>query len=154
MICSIDRPPTCTKLSSRAAQTGFDWPNIEGLFEKLREETAELREHLDAFPAPGPRPQGRGVAGSGRTAVPEPLQAKIEEEVGDLLFILVNIARYLSVDAESALRKTNRKFRRRFQWMEQRLHESGRQPDRASMDELESLWQQAKRSEGQNGNFK
>jgi len=139
------------KLSSRAAETGFDWPNMEGLFEKLQEEMAELREQLREFPAPGPRPQGRGVAGSGRTAVPELLQAKIEEEVGDLLFVLVNIARYLSVDAESALRKTNRKFRRRFQWMEQQLHAAGLQPENASMDELESLWQQAKQSEGQDG---
>lgn len=135
------------KLSSRTAQAGFDWPNIEGLFDKLQEETRELREHLKEFPAPGPHPQGRGVAGSGRTVVPEALQAKLEEEVGDLFFVLVNVARYLSVDAESALRKTNGKFRRRFQWMENRLHQSGRFADQASMDELESLWQQAKAEE-------
>jgi nucleoside triphosphate diphosphatase len=135
------------KLSSRAAQAGFDWPNVEGLFDKLREETDELREELKEFPAPGPRPQGRGVAGSGRTAVPEELQSRLEEEVGDLFFVLVNIARYLSVDPESALRKTNRKFKRRFQWMEERLHESGRSAEQAPMEELESLWQQAKREE-------
>ena len=69
---------------------------------------------------------------------------RLEEEVGDLFFVLVNIARYLSLDPESALRKTNRKFRRRFEWMEQRLHESGTAPERVSMEELESLWQQAK----------
>ncbi len=135
------------KLSSRAAQAGFDWPNFEGLFDKLSEETHELREQLNEFPPPGPRPQGRGMAGSGRTPVPEALQARLEEEVGDLFFVLVNIARYLSIDPESALRKTNRKFKRRFQWMEARLHESGRSADQASMDELESLWQQAKREE-------
>jgi nucleoside triphosphate diphosphatase len=135
------------KISSRAAHAGFDWPNVEGLFEKLREETTELREHLREFPAPGPRPQGRGVAGSGRTAVPQELQSRLEEEVGDLFFVLVNIARYLSVDPESALRKTNRKFRRRFQWMEDRLREGGRSAEQASMDELESLWQQAKAQE-------
>src|SRR6201988_1090838 len=135
------------KLSSRAAHAGFDWPNVEGLFDKLREETEELREELEDFPAPGPRPQGRGVAGSGKTVVPEPLQARLEEEVGDLFFVLVNIARYLSVDPESALRKTNRKFRRRFQWMEARLHEAGRSADDAPMEELESLWQQAKAHE-------
>ena len=135
------------KLSSRAAQAGFDWPNVEGLFDKLSEETHELREQLDEFPPPGPRPQGRGVAGSGRTTVPEPLQARLEGEVGDLFFVLVNIARYLSIDPESALRKTNRKFKRRFQWMEARLQESGRSADQASMEELESLWQQAKREE-------
>ncbi len=135
------------KLSSRAAQAGFDWPDVQGLFDKLEEETRELREHLKQFPAPGPRPQGRGVAGSGRTVVPEELQERLEEEVGDLFFVLVNLARYLSVDPESALRKTNRKFKRRFQWMEDRLHESGRTADQASMDELESLWQQAKARE-------
>ena len=136
------------KLSSRAAQAGFDWPNIEGLFDKLHEETDELREHLKEFPEPGPRPQGGGMAGSGRTVVPETLQEKLEEEVGDLFFVLVNIARYLSLDPESALRKTNRKFKRRFQWMEDRLHESGRSAEHASMEELESLWQQAKAQEG------
>jgi MazG family protein len=135
------------KLSSRAAQAGFDWPNVEGLFDKLREETAELQEHLKEFPAPGPRPQGRGVAGSGRSVISESLQEKLEEEVGDLLFVLVNIARYLSVDPESALRKTNRKFKRRFQWMEARLSDSGRTAEQASMEELESLWQRAKAEE-------
>jgi ATP diphosphatase len=137
------------KLSSRAAQVGFDWPDIEGLFDKLGEETAELRQHLREFPAPGPRPEGRGVAGSGRQTIPEDLRVRLEEEVGDLFFVLVNIARYLSLDPESALRKTNRKFRRRFQWMEQRLHEKGMTAERASMDELESLWQQAKKEEKQ-----
>src|SRR5437660_8840303 len=66
------------KLSSRAAQAGFDWPNIDGLFDKLNEETDELRQQLKNFPAPGPRPQGRGVAGSGRNTVPEDLQARLE----------------------------------------------------------------------------
>jgi MazG family protein len=139
------------KISSRAAQIGFDWPDVEGLFDKLREETDELREHLKEFPAPGPRPQGRGVAGSGRTVVPEQLQEKLEGEVGDLFFVLVNIARYLSVDPESALRKTNRKFRRRFQWMEERLHASGRSAEDASVEELESLWQKAKNDERESG---
>jgi uncharacterized protein YabN with tetrapyrrole methylase and pyrophosphatase domain len=71
----------------------------------------------------------------------------LEGEVGDLFFVLVNIARYLSVDPESALKKTNRKFRRRFQWMEDRLRTAGRTPHEASMEELESLWQQAKQQE-------
>jgi MazG family protein len=137
------------KLSSRAAQIGFDWPDMEGLLEKLGEETRELRQHLQEFPAPGPRPEGRGVAGSGRQIIPEDLRMRLEEEVGDLFFVLVNIARYLALDPESALRKTNRKFRRRFQWMEQRLHERGTNPEKVSMDELESLWQEAKRQEKQ-----
>jgi MazG family protein len=135
------------KLSARAARVGFDWPNVDGLFDKLEEETNELREQLDQIPEPGPRPASNGIAGSGRTRVPEELQARLEEEVGDLFFVLVNIARYLSVDPESALKKTNRKFKQRFQWMEQRLQESGRKPEQATVEELESLWQQAKERE-------
>ena len=137
------------KLSSRAAQVGFDWPNVEGLFEKLHEETVELREQLKDFPEPGPRPQAHGMAGAGRQQVPEPLQARLEEEIGDLFFVMVNLARYLSVDPESALRKTNRKFKRRFQWMEGLLSENGRTAAQATMEELESLWQQAKLQERQ-----
>ena len=138
------------KLSSRAAQVGFDWPDMAGLFEKLREETAELQVELEKFPAPGPRPQGRGVAGAGGHLVPEDLKHRMEEEVGDLVFVLVNIARYLSLDPESALRKTNRKFKQRFQWMEAQLHASGRVAQQASMTELESLWQQAKKQISEN----
>jgi len=137
------------KLSSRAAQVGFDWPSVEGLFDKLHEETVELCEQLKDFPEPGPRPQGYGVAGAGRQQIPELLQTRLEEEVGDLFFVMVNLARYLSLDPESALRKTNRKFKRRFQWMEKRLSETGRTAAQATMEELESLWQQAKLQEKQ-----
>jgi nucleoside triphosphate diphosphatase len=135
------------KLSSRAAHVGFDWPNVEGLFDKLREETDELREQLEHFPTPGPQPPARGIAGSGRQGIPEELRGRLEDEVGDLFFVLVNIARYLSLDPESALRKTNRKFKQRFQWMEEQLNASGRGPQQASMEELELLWQQAKQRE-------
>jgi len=138
------------KLSSRAAHAGFDWPNVDGLFEKLHEETAELQEQLKQFPAPGPRPQRSGVAGAGRQQIPEGLRERLEQEVGDLFFVLVNIARYLSLDPESALRKTNRKFKRRFQWIEDQLRGSGRGPQQASMEELESLWQRAKQQERRN----
>ena len=136
-----------SKLSSRAAHVGFDWPNIAGLFEKLHEETEELRENLNEFPEPGPQPGQRGVAGSGRQVLPQELHSRLEDEVGDMLFVLVNIARYLSLDPESALKKTNRKFKRRFQWMEDQLRASGRVPQQASMEEMESLWQQAKQQE-------
>jgi MazG family protein len=134
------------KLSSRAAQVGFDWPEIAGLFDKLQEETTELKEELKHLPLPV-QPAGRGVAGSGKQQVPEELRYRLEDELGDLFFVLVNIARYLSLDSESALKKTNRKFRRRFQWMEAQLAASGRTPQQATMDELESLWQQAKQQE-------
>lgn len=135
------------KLSSRAAHVGFDWPNIEGLFGKLQEETEELRENLKEFPAPGPQPQGRGVAGSGKQKVADDLRARLEDEVGDLFFVLVNIARYLALDPESALKRSNRKFKQRFQWVEEQLRASGRVPQEASMEELESLWQHSKQRE-------
>jgi MazG family protein len=134
------------KLSSRAAHVGFDWPEIEGLFAKLEEETEELRAELKNLPVKGGS-VGRGVAGSGKPQVPSELRERLEDEVGDLFFVLVNIARYLSLDPESALKKTNRKFKRRFQWMEERLRASGRGPAQASVDELEELWQQAKHEE-------
>jgi nucleoside triphosphate diphosphatase len=137
------------KLSSRAAHVGFDWPEVEGLFEKLAEETAELRTELfrDGMKAAPGAPPGTGIAGSGKPQVPAAMRERLEDEVGDLFFVLVNIARYLSLDPESALRKTNRKFKRRFQWIEEQLRTSGRAPQQASMDELESLWQKAKRQE-------
>ena len=135
------------KLSQRAARVGFDWPEIGGLFEKLQEEARELQEHLREFPQPGPRPQGREVAGSGGQRAGEELQRRLEDEVGDLLFVVVNIARYLSLDPESALKRTNRKFKRRFQWMEGQLRGQEKTPQDASMDELENLWQQAKQQE-------
>jgi ATP diphosphatase len=135
------------KLSSRAANVGFDWPDVEGLFDKLREETVELQQHLKEFPAPGPQPRSRGIAGSGQPQISDDLRLRLEGELGDLFFVLVNIARYLSLDSESALRKTNRKFRRRFQWMEIQLRASGRTPQQVPMQELEALWQQAKQQE-------
>ncbi|MCU1308770.1 MAG: MazG family protein, partial [Acidobacteriaceae bacterium] len=71
---------------------------------------------------------------------------RLEDEVGDLFFVLVNIARYLSLDPESALRKTNLKFKQRFQYVEQELRNKGRSIHDASIEEMESLWQQAKQS--------
>ena len=137
------------KLSSRAAHVGFDWPNVEGLFDKLAEETTELQHELERFPAPGPRPAHRGIAGSHTGAVVpgEELKARLEDEIGDMLFVLVNIARYLSLDPESALKKTNRKFKRRFQWLEQEIRRSGRRLEDATLDEMEALWQQSKTQE-------
>ena len=135
------------KISSRAAHIGFEWPDIEGLLEKLREETEELRENLKEYPEGGPRPPQRGVAGSRGFDVPEELRSRLEDEVGDLFFVLVNVARYLSLDPESALRKTNRKFRGRFQWMEERMRERGKRLTDSSLAEMESLWQEAKQRE-------
>ena len=136
------------KISSRAAHVGFDWPNIQGLFDKLSEETEELRSNLGDYPEPGPQPESAaGVAGSRGVKIPAELRERLEDEVGDLLFVLVNIARYLSLDPESALRRTNRKFRRRFEYMEDKLRGQGRTPANASLDEMESLWQESKQQE-------
>ncbi len=115
------------KLGSKAAKAGFDWPDAVGIFEKLQEEIAELKAELKK-PA-------------------EAEQSRVEEELGDLLFTVVNLARYLKVDAESALSAANRKFRARFRAME------------ASADgfdalasltpaELDALWNRAKRGDG------
>jgi MazG family protein len=110
-----------SQISSRVAAVGFDWHNADEVLEKLNEELAEL-------------------ALARRAASRELL----EEEIGDLLFTLVNLARFLGVDPEQALRRTNAKFRRRFAWLEERLREQGRSPAEASLEEMEALWQQAK----------
>jgi len=134
-----------SKLSARAAQIGFDWPEMEGLFEKLAEETAELRERLEEFPAPGPRPEGRGIAGSGRQIIAEDLRERLEEEVGDLLFAAVNVARFVGTDPEIALKHANRKFLRRFQWMESAAQAEGKKFADLPRERMEALWDLSKR---------
>jgi MazG family protein len=135
------------KLSNKAAHVGFDWPSIEGIFEKLHEDAEELRQEVERIPAPGPQPAGRGVAGARGSSVPEELQTRLQDEVGDLLFTVVNLARYLEVDPESALRRTNRKFRRRFGHVEQRTREAGKRLEEVSLEEMEKHWQDAKKCE-------
>jgi len=130
------------KISSKAAGVGFDWPDIAGLFEKLSEETRELQSNLAELPAEALRAGHRPSP-----AVPEELRHRIEDEVGDLFFVLVNVARYLKVDPELALRRTNRKFRRRFGWLEDQLHLRGKKPGESTLEEMESLWQEAKHHE-------
>jgi MazG family protein len=109
------------QIAGRAAGAGFDWSNVDQVFEKLQEELAEL--------------DGVRKAGS-----PEALQ----DEIGDLLFVIVNIARFLKVDPEQALRGTNSKFRRRFAHVEEGLEAQGKSLGDASIEEMESLWQDAK----------
>ena len=111
------------KLGSKAAKSGFDWPDVSGLMDKLREETAELEAEL---PRASNNPQA------------------ITEELGDLLFTTVNLARHLKIDPELALRDTNAKFRRRFNSMETA---SPRPLEELAPDELESLWNRAKLAE-------
>jgi MazG family protein len=132
------------KLSNKAAHVGFDWPSIDGIFDKLEEEAEELRAEVKKIPPPGPIPVGRGIAGARGNAVPEELQSRLQDEVGDLLFVAVNLARYLNVDPESALRNTNRKFRRRFEHVEQKLQAQGRTLEESNIDEMEKYWQEAK----------
>jgi XTP/dITP diphosphohydrolase/ATP diphosphatase len=112
-----------TKLGSKAAKVGFDWPNADGLFDKLAEETGELRAEIAAQN-----------------------QDKVEAEFGDLLFTMMNLARHLKLDAESALRRSNAKFRSRFAAME-RAAGSSAALESLTADRLESLWSQAKQQE-------
>ena len=136
-----------SKISYKAAGAGFDWPNIDGLFEKLEEETQELRHEITAAGIENVTPRHRGVAEAKGDLIPESVQERLEDEVGDLFFVLVNIARYLGVDAESSLRKSNAKFRRRFNHVEQAFRAQGRNLEAASLDEMESQWQSAKLAE-------
>lgn len=135
------------KLSSRAAREGFDWPDVEGVVSKLHEEIEELREELAKLPPAAMQRTQQEIAGSGKPKIPDSVREHLEEEVGDMMFALVNIARFLAVDAEGALKKTNRKFRHRFGHIEQELAKTGRGPRDASMEELESLWQEGKQWE-------
>ena len=112
------------QIASRAAGVGFDWESVEQVFEKMREELAEL----DAARSSGP-------------------QECIEDELGDLLFVLVNIARFLKVDPEQALRKTNAKFRKRFAHVESGLAAQGKTLRESDIREMELLWQDAKRKD-------
>jgi tetrapyrrole methylase family protein/MazG family protein len=111
-------------ISSKAARAGFDWENAEQVLEKLEEELHELAD-----------------ARNGAS------QEEIEGELGDLLFVLVNLARFLKVDPEQALRKTNRKFRNRFGHVERGVKDSGKELGKASLPEMEALWQEAKSKE-------
>ena len=110
------------QIAGRAAGAGFDWSNVDQVLEKLNEELLEL----DA---------------ARKTGSPEELQ----DEIGDLLFVIVNIARFLKVDPEQALRGTNSKFRRRFDFVEKGLEARGKSLKESTIEEMESLWQEAKR---------
>lgn len=134
-----------TKLSRKAASYGFDWPEISGIFEKLEEEVRELKGDIAELPQPV-KPAG-GHAGARTHPVPLHLQERIEGEVGDLFFVLVNLARFLEVDPESALRRTTQKFRTRFESMESAARSAGRNLAEMNIDEMEELWQNAKLAE-------
>jgi ATP diphosphatase len=113
------------KLGKRAAQVGFEWPDVDGALDKLDEEIEELRQEV--------------ALGADKT--------DIENELGDVLFCVVNICRYLQLDPETALRRTNTKFERRFGYVEQRLAEQGRRPGQATLEEMDALWDEGKSRE-------
>lgn len=143
----------CWKLSHKAAKVGFEWPELEGVFAKLAEETDELRQEVrtvEAIEAARTNASEHAAgAASAETELAKLAQAKerVQDELGDLLFTVVNVARYLEVDPELALRRTNRKFRRRFGAMERSLQQAGRTLDEATLEEMEARWQAAKRDE-------
>ena len=110
------------KLTKKAAKVGFDWENAEQIFDKLNEEVDELKKEI-----------------SERNA------DKIEEEIGDLLFVVVNLARKFDVDAETALKRTNRKFRQRFEFIENKLKLRGKNLEESNLQEMDSLWNESKR---------
>ncbi len=109
------------KLSKKAAKVGFDWENAEQIFEKLNEETNELK-----------------------TAISEGDTDEISAEIGDMLFVILNLARKFDVDAETALKKTNRKFRRRFAFIEEKLKNDGNSLEKSNLEEMEKFWNEAK----------
>jgi len=111
------------KLGKRAATVGFEWPDVSGALDKIGEELGELRAEV--------------TAGSATAA--------LEQELGDLLFSVVNVCRYLEVEPETALRTTNAKFERRFRYVEQQLRAQGRSPQQATLAEMDALWEEAKR---------
>jgi MazG family protein len=114
------------QMTTKASRVGFDWPDAASVLAKLDEETAELRE---------------AVAAGGAA------DARVAEELGDLLFAAVNVARLLGHDPESALKAANRKFRRRFRHIEERLRAAGRKPAEATLAEMDALWEEAKAAE-------
>ncbi|MEO3471575.1 nucleoside triphosphate pyrophosphohydrolase [Roseomonas sp. CAU 1739] len=120
------------KLTRRAGRVGFDWPNAASVLDKLEEEAAELRVELE-------------------NGQHQPDQAAIRDEVGDLLFVLANLARKLDLDPEDCLRGANRKFERRFGFIEQSLKNKGKTPADSSLGAMEELWREAKRHERDEG---
>lgn len=121
------------KLQDKAARVGFDWPDLAPVFAKMKEEIAELEE-VAFLSAASARPAG---------SRPE-AAAAIEEEMGDMLFVMANIARHLKLDPETALRKANDKFTRRFAYIERRLAEMGKTPEQSTLAEMDALWDEVR----------
>jgi MazG family protein len=135
------------QLTRRAAHIGFDWDNLSGIFEKLDEEKHEILASLEAAAPPSSsagsaKPVAAPPTARARHAVPD--SGHLEEEVGDLLFAAVNVARFLGADPEIALKKANRKFQARFQWMEAAANAGGQRLADLPRERMEELWNLAK----------
>ncbi|PPC86633.1 MAG: nucleoside triphosphate pyrophosphohydrolase [Hyphomicrobium sp.] len=128
------------KLQDKAAKVGFDWPNLAPVFDKLKEELEELEE---AIAASAKHVSAQHEANSQK----KNSAAAIQEEFGDLLFVMANIARHLKIDPEDALRSANAKFTRRFAHIESRLAEKGSAPVQSTLQEMDALWDEAKTQE-------
>jgi ATP diphosphatase len=131
------------KLQKACAKVGFDWPDAAPVIDKVREEVEEIQQELDFKQ----REQGALNAGVAplNSGVPDNQQA-IEEEIGDALFAMVNLARHCKVDADTALRNASNKFTNRFKGVERLAAEQGEKLDALTLDEMEALWQQVKQS--------
>ena len=131
------------KLQKACAKVGFDWPDAAPVIDKVREEVEEIQQELDFKQ----RAQGALNAGVAplKSGVPDNQQA-IEEEIGDALFAMVNLARHCKVDADTALRNASNKFANRFKGVERLAAEQGDKLDALTLDEMEALWQQVKQS--------
>jgi len=116
------------KLQNKAAKVGFDWPSLAPVLAKLKEELAELEQEIAGARAEGADSSSKAI----------------EEEFGDLLFVIANVARHLKLDPEAALRAANAKFIRRFRYIEERLSEQGRTPAQSNLAEMDALWDEAK----------
>jgi MazG family protein len=126
------------QLTRKAARIGFDWANVEGIFAKLAEETGELQVALGNRGGVGAKPSGSGT---------RPGLQDIEGELGDILFVAVNLARFLELDPEIALKRTSRKFSRRFREMERVARERGTTLAELPREGMERLWEETKRGE-------
>jgi tetrapyrrole methylase family protein / MazG family protein len=116
------------QLSTKAARVGFDWEKLEDIFDKVQEETTELRAAIDSHT------ESKGDADYER----------VRQELGDLIFAVTNIARHLQIEPEAALKLTNRKFRKRFCHIEEELRQRGQEFHATTLEEMETLWQEAK----------
>ena len=131
------------KLQKACAKVGFDWPDAAPVIDKVREEVEEIQQELDF------KQRAQGALNTGvsplNSGVPDNQQA-IEEEIGDALFAMVNLARHCKVDADTALRNASNKFANRFKGVERLAAEQGDKLDALTLDEMEALWQQVKQS--------